>query len=268
MKKRIALCFHGISHGLNFKNKGEQVTFSDGFESIKDNLIEANSDEYEFDVFFHSWCNDSEREIVALLDPLNFEFEESKTFARNSLRDKIRNFVDVNLRKLPNDPQRRNNIYSRWYSLKKSVECLSNYVSDSGTHYDGVFITRFDIVLLNPFHMSLLNFNNISVGDWLGYILDEEVVSDDAVNSIDLSNAQTFSRGFPHDSMGLQDFFFISSYENILERFANIYDMLPELIRDFGLSNHKIALGQIQKEGLTIDKPYKFIFDYYLSRWM
>ena len=57
MNKKIAICFHGLSTGMNDKNQ-RVSDINESYESIKKYITNG----METDVFFHTWINDNDRE--------------------------------------------------------------------------------------------------------------------------------------------------------------------------------------------------------------
>lgn len=68
--KRIAICYHGLSYGANFKKGGLPVTFEKGLESFHRNVVNHNKD-FSFDIFFHSWSNSLEETIKQKYSPVD-----------------------------------------------------------------------------------------------------------------------------------------------------------------------------------------------------
>ena len=62
----MALCYHGIAKGQNFKNGGLPVGFEHEFHLITQNLIKNNKD-CKFDIFLHSWSLDYKDEVIEKL---------------------------------------------------------------------------------------------------------------------------------------------------------------------------------------------------------
>ena len=261
---KIALCYHGIAKGTNFKSGGLPVGYAKEFELLTKNLIEQNK-EHDFDVFMHSWSLDFKDEVVDLMKPKGYLFEPSKEFKKPTLYK----YIKENVKKLlgfPYEPKRINNIYSRWYSFYKACEL----VKESKERYDLVIVTRFDMCLLKPFNINTLDINKFYSGEWVGYEKDNAFISDDELKNIDMSGLEKVPRGYPFNSEGIQDFFFISSGEYMLDKFANIFHELNKLIKKNGPSNHLIALGKLKEDNMidNYDRVLSFGDDYYLSRWL
>lgn len=259
----MALCYHGIAKGQNFKNGGLPVGFEHEFHLITQNLIKNNKD-CKFDIFLHSWSLDYKDEVIEKLKPLDYIFEKPKEFKKPSLLKILKENIKKALGK-GYEINRVNNIYSRWYSFKKVCEM----VKKSNNTYDLVIVTRFDMCLLTKFNLSEIDANNFYSGDWITYYNgDLELLEEDYDESN--SDLQIVSKGYPYDEEGLQDFFFISSQKYMTSKFSNIYDDLENLLRSYGLSNHSIAFGKLKNDSMLSKHKRVLVYskDYFLSRWI
>jgi len=260
---RVALCYHGIAKGQNFKNGGLPVGYDHEFHLMKQHLIENNQD-CEFDIFLHSWSLEYKEEIVEKLKPEAYIFEPSREFKKASISKTFKEGVKKMLGR-GYEKQRVNNIYSRWYSFKK----VCDLVKESEKTYDLVIVTRFDMCLLSAFDLSALNAQNFYSGDWVTYYENGAELKEENYPS-DQEKAKPVQKGHPYDKEGLQDFFFISSQEYMISSFSNIFDNLKYLLKKYGPSNHLIALGKL-KEDKMLDKHKRVMMygkDYFLSRWI
>lgn len=260
---KVALCYHGIAKGYNFKNGGLPVGFSHEFDLITQNLINCNKN-YEFDIYLHSWSLDAKDEVVTKMKPEAYLFEKPKQFNKFSFLT----FFKETIKKLMGkgyELQRKNNIYSRWYSFSQ----VCNLIKQSNKKYDLIIVTRFDMCLLNTLDLSQLNFENFYSGDWKGIVQEEkEILEEDYKHNN--SNIKLINKGYPYDNEGLQDFFFISSPSYMIDSFSLIFNELKELIKKYGLSNHSIALGKLKEDNkLSSHKRIlSYSKDYFLSRWL
>ena len=260
---KVALCYHGIAKGYNFKNGGLPVGFSHEFDLIKKNLIEFNKD-CSFDIFLHSWSLDAKDEVVEKLKPQDFLFEKSKEFEKPSIefyiKEKVKKIIGKGY-----EAQRINNIYSRWYSFKQ----VCDLVKKSNQKYDLIIVTRFDMCLLSEFDLSKLKTEYFYSGDWITFKEDnKEILEENWTKQKDYLNA--ISKGYPFDKEGLQDFFFISSQDYMLNYFSNIFSELKLLLKKYGKSNHLIALGKLKEDNILNKHKRVLTYskDYFLSRWL
>lgn len=258
---RVAICYHGIAKGHNYKNGGLPVGFEYEFELFKKNLIAQNKG-IDFDIYLHSWSIKYKDSINNLLNPVNSLFETPKFFKKPS----IKILIKENIKKLLGkgfELQRINNIYSRWYSFHKVCEL----VNKSNKKYDLVIVTRFDMCLLKPFNISSLNKENFYSGDWITYTENNKEILEENFKNVKLDEIK---KGYPYDNEGLQDFFFIANHNYMIENFSNIYFELKGLIKKYGPSNHLIALGKLKKDNMINMHKRILVYskDYFLSRWL
>ena len=154
MKKRVALCISGAmskkgSESFFIKNSlyspGEYDDYNLCFNTIKRHIFEANSDDYDFDIFCHSWNPDLEGEFRTLYQPKAAQFEDNRQY--NDIFSKLcreaKEFSGV----------------SKAFSMKKSIELKEAYEKENGIEYDIVFIYRYDLVLWKNITLDLyINF--------------------------------------------------------------------------------------------------------------
>lgn len=263
---KIALCYHGIAKGTNFKEGGLPVGYAKEFELISQNLIDKNT-EHDFDIFLHSWSREYEGEIVEKMKPKAFLFEESRVFKKVSPYLRVKETIKKWLGK-GYEYKRLNNIYSRWYSFYKVCELVTQYDKEG---YDLVIVTRFDMCLLHPLVLDGLDLEKVYSGDWRffynekGNEVEEPYYKDLAPENIDV-----VQKGYPFDDEGLQDFFFIAPSEYMLNEFGRIFFELKKLVRKYGMSNHLIAYGKLKEDGMLDqhERVLKYFDDYFLSRWL
>lgn len=178
---KIAVVFFGKFTGVN--NRGKIQDFETPYNYLKSNVLTENTD-----IFFHGWNDDDEqsRKLVELFKPKKFLLENQIVFDHP--------FQHYNF--IPYGPWNTkdylNNNYSRFYSIKKSLELVDE-------QYDLVLLSRFDTIFLEP-----LPFNEMSK--------DQFYVSDWVHNS---------------DGMGFQDAWFVSGIEN-MKKFSLIFDRMDD----------------------------------------
>lgn len=260
---KIALCYHGIAQGYNFKNGGLPVGFNHEFDLMTKNLINENKN-YKFDVFLHSWSLEAKEEVLKKMNPKQYMFEAPKNFKKQSFLLFLKETIKKALGK-GYEPKRINNIYSRWYSLMKVCEL----VKKSEENYDLVIVTRFDMCLLNKFNLSNIKTDSFYTGDWIGYKNNgKEVLEENYKNNTE--NLELFNKGYPFDNEGIQDFFFISSYDYLINSFCDVFYELSSLIKKNGPSNHLITLGKLKDDNMLANHKRILLYckDYFLSRWL
>lgn len=260
---KVALCYHGIAKGSNFKNGGLPVGFEHEFDLITKNLIDYNKD-CSFDIFLHSWSLDYKEEVLKKIKPKDYIFEEAKEFKKATLtvflKEKIKQFLGKGY-----EVKRINNIYSRWYSFYK----VCDLVKKSNEKYDLVIVTRFDMCLLNKFSLNNIDANSFYSGDWITYYNNnKELLEEDYKKRT--KEYKVVQKGYPFDKEGLQDFFFISSQNYMINSFGTIFFQLKSLLKKYGTSNHLIACGKIKEDNILNKHKRILVYgkDYFLSRWL
>jgi hypothetical protein len=145
---KIAICFYGKFTGKN--NRGEIQSFKKPLKYFKKNILNADTD-----IFFHGWDDDekSSEDIVESLNPKRFLLEKQIDFEHP-----YRHYDFVSTGPW-NTKNYINNNYSRFYSLKKSVQLLDR-------EYDLVLIARFDTVFYKPFPINLMDGSKFYVSNW------------------------------------------------------------------------------------------------------
>ncbi|WP_430428589.1 hypothetical protein [Maribacter litoralis] len=262
---RVALCYHGISSGKNFKEGGLAVAFESEFDSIQRFLIKSNPN-CDFDIYLHSWVNSNQNEVIQKLRPVDYLFENTINFNKPTMLFKFKQLVKKKLNKPYFESNRINNIYSRWYSFQKVCEL----VSKNKQKYDLIFVTRFDMVLRDSISLKNISPEYFYSGDWETLYNGKIELKETDYTKVITQNVERHKKGFPYDEEGLQDFFFIGSPTYILKDFSKIYFNLKFLIKKYGASNHLIALGKLKEDNkINIHKRvYLYFQEYFLSRWL
>ncbi len=150
--KKIALCFYGLSSGLNDKN--EQVMYIDKcFESIKKYIINDSN----YDIFFHTWnisnMSNLESYLIKLYNPINYIIQHPINFINNNPNTK--------------HIQHYNASKSRWYSTKKVIELKEKYENENNINYDITFLCRFDCIFFNNYNLNSIKLDNsLYLSNW------------------------------------------------------------------------------------------------------
>lgn len=258
-----ALCLHGLSSGLSEKVPNTSVDLSAIVKNLKDNLIIPN----HCDVFLHTWHHDNINKVLSSYCPLAHSIEKHILFHKNNPIDNIKHMRRKFLLK-QNHKNRKNDIMSRWYSLRESVNLALNYSKAKGFKYEKILVTRFDLMLNKKINMEDLSYEKFYTGNWSRWY-DKR---GNELNEIDISKGQLYKfkgkKGFPFDSEGIHDFWFASNADYIA-KFALCYDNIQQLFNEAGLSSHKIALQHLKNINIfeNIDYFLEFPKDYTLGRW-
>ena len=220
------------------------------------------------DCFYHTWESESVEDLVSIYKPKKYKVEQTKIFIKPKLIDKLKHVYNKKIKNI-NELQRLNNIHSRWYSFYESVKLVSDYEKETGTKYDFIFNSRFDMSLFENILFTDLDKSKFYCGDWYRFydknnnIIDEKKIYRN-------KNIHTKKvEGYPENENGVSDFWFCSEKEVMVE-FSQIYLELKKLVRIAGKSNHRIAMEKIKSIQME-DNLFKFLEfgqDYYLSRWI
>jgi len=251
---KIALCLYGVVGNKTTKagSKSSSLEILEaGYEKYKQNLMSK----YDTDVFLHTWSTDFEEEIQNLYKPKGSIIEKQEVF-------EIPNHVKGDH---PQQPNRRQNHYSRWRSTQKVLKLLS----ESEQEYDFVLLSRFDLGLEKPFVFESLSKDKLYISRWLGVRYDSCYdIFDDGRGMFYLlekagktKDLKKFGRGFPYDGEGILDLWFLGAPQRI-KVFQDLFDkigdyMLPNRCPQAPLvSNHKLALYHIQQNNLFEDMEF------------
>jgi hypothetical protein len=185
MSLKIAICLFGKFTGVNIRN--EIQDFSLLFKSLYEHVIDDNTD-----IFLHGW-DDNPIQTKILLDtikPKKYLLEKQIIFNHPY---KHYNFINSG----PwNTQDHIFNNYSRFYSLKKSIELVDD-------DYDFILLCRFDTVFYEKINFECMEPKNLYVSHWCHH----------------------------YDHHGVNDCWFISSPKNI-KNLSLIYDRLDMYFSD------------------------------------
>jgi hypothetical protein len=225
--KKIALCFYGLSEGLN-DEKNSVVNIENCLDSIKKNIVNNCS----FDIFFHTWKNSENQEnyLINLYKPKSYCFEDKKIF--------------INKKKIIIDnPTFYNSCNSRWLSQKNVIELKENYEISNNFSYDITFVTRFDCFYINNFNLSKLEIkDSLYLSDW-----EINTPYKDGMNALD-------------------DLWFFSN-SRILNKFKTIYDNIDDYCYELGTcSAHSFVYNHMKKQKLDFILYKNHKHDHNISR--
>ena len=193
MNKRIALCLSGIVGGTKGPDGvGDLVDMNTIYNQYNKHILSKNN----VDIFIHSWSVDVEDKITNLYNPKSKSFEEQI------------NFRDVNKGKHKN-PDASHRFYSRFNSMKKSVQLKIDYEEKNNFEYDMVMISRLDLLWFTDIDFNDYNNKYFWVSNW---------------------NENGRGKLGPYDKQsnagnGYLDFWFFSNSNN-MDKFSYLYDNL------------------------------------------
>ncbi len=128
---KTAYCMHGIiggSKGKDGKGTSDEV-LKLGYQHARDHVFSKN----DVDTFIHTWSVEHKNEIQSLYKP-------AKMIAEPQIQFKVPKMWRINSK----EPNRVFNVYSKWYSVKQSLDLCRQHEKESGTKYDCIMVTRFD----------------------------------------------------------------------------------------------------------------------------
>jgi len=263
---KIALCFHGLSGGRNFKNGGLIVDGDEAAYNIYQNFILPLKEKFYVDVFYHTWSGEDRDTINEVYKPVEYHISESRTLYVPSVAEKIKLWL-INKLLRRDESRRGNNIYSRWFSLVESLRI----VGTSNVSYDYVFVLRFDMVFKTKFDPDCVDLAKVLLARWRKYKVNGREVKDEDLGKTPLSGLKEIPHGYPVVAEhGLHDFIFGGPADYMLGEFALIYEQLSHIINRTGMSNHEILKYKLQTDGRLEDAQYPISYpvDITLKRWI
>ena len=232
---RTAICLFGTIGGTKGK-AGDKIgskedVFNHAYPHYKEKIINPNSS----DVFIHSWSTNREKELVTSLKPVNYIFEDHRSFSKD--------FND-----------RKNATLSKYFSVQKVNNLKRKYERQNKIQYDVVMHTRFDLIWFSKVLLKQ-NFENkyIFFPNW------NTSINDDNLGPFRRDNVNVGSRLF-------DAWFFTSS--KISDRYTKIYKNRKKLFKlsDNSWSAHKFAYIQSEINGYEIKNTLYRGHDYELYR--
>ena len=209
---KIALVFHGISYGYN--EKGDITNISkDTFQSIINNLLDSKNINY--DTYFHSWNSENNKIIIDIVNPKKYELSDRINFEdKYKLLNKDSKLISDSVSTFTSEKKILNSIYSRFYSLSKSINVVNNIDS-----YDKIILSRFDIFIKNKINIENFNKNTLNIFKFN----NQDNITDQSLSTLDGCRDYWNKNILDH---GVADYMFIGNPENI-KLFTKIYDNLP-----------------------------------------
>ena len=219
---KVALCLYGLvgsDQGKSYDKKGgTNKVLESCFKSFKNHIIDKN----KADVFFHTWDQKFEDELVKNYNPKLYKTEKQKIF------------YDT----VPGPERRVQAHYSRWYSTKIVNHLKQKYEKENNFEYDFVILSRFDMIWTVDIICKELNKNIFYIpGRTKGGV----------------------SWGWPDNKRGssheIEDLFFISNSKN-MDNFSLLYDHINNYILKEGcptwdsISNHMLSFYHLKKLNL------------------
>lgn len=249
---KVAFCLHGIVGGALGKGGlgPSDKILRLGHNYAKTRIFDNNP---SVDVFVHTWSVDMADEIRRLYQPVKMHAQKQLYFDHSRL---LKSHAD-------REPERVNNHYSKWYSTQQVLRLRQQYERETGTHYDCVMLSRFDIawqqdVVFTDHDMRYLHLPHLCMykhkktKNRIGHPMDYWKNKD----AINLNNYEHYHVGWPHrqGSWGFWDNWFFSR-PSVMDEFTKVFDEMngyiasnPKLQRR--ISNHLITELHLGKHKL------------------
>jgi len=156
---------------------GQPRDYEEGYKNI---INYINRENIECDFFFHAWYNDKNsislspwakerntrlnksnnititketiNDVIKLYKPKRYSTEHEKLFSFNESSILYNQTLNKN---------NINNCLSCLYSTENSIQILNNYIKESNSQYDTVFISRFDFLKPININLKLIDSNKI-----------------------------------------------------------------------------------------------------------
>ena len=231
-----------------------------GYEGFKKNFI----DNYETDIFIHSWSEDSKDLLCKIYKPKAFLFEPQKVFSPKLEDYGINDSDNIDEWHIPEDTKLSYSLLndgikpevelknlllqtafrgqSRWYSSNESVKLMNKYSSENDKRYDFVLVSRIDCIFYNHSDLNTLDNNNFYASK---------------------------RHGRDDEKIALHDFFFLSSQENIVNFSEKIYKNINNYSIQQMTASRQVAREVVGENRiihfLNYEKDYDKVRSYELS---
>ena len=232
--KKVAICFFGST---GFKQKlgkvetqnSEKLQFEVPLLSIKKNIIEPN----KCDVFIHSWSKNNKDELIELLNPINYKFEEHKIFDRDT-------------------SSKKNAVTSRFYSEYQANKLKKIHEKKNKFKYDIVIHSRLDVIWFNPLEL---------------YEKKNTLFSTYWNSSINENNHGPFNRKNHNQNYALHDWWFYGD-SKVMDKFSLIFQNRYKLLmkNNFVYNTHRFTYLRAKELKLNLENIHYRGFDFELYR--
>jgi len=189
---KVALCLHGLFDS----NTDKSSRGLDGYNHIRSKII----DQFDTDVYIHSWEPHKENQIKDLYKPVSSIFEEQRDFS---------NIVNArNLHTLVNAPRPAFSVLSHLYSVSRAM----SLPYDNDINYDIVIKARFDLGRINRSTSGPHNPHNPYPVQCINMIRD-------------IQHDKIYMADWQHFKMGPADMWFYGSMP-VMKKFTTLYEDL------------------------------------------
>ncbi|VEJ47428.1 sugar transferase [Campylobacter jejuni subsp. doylei] len=141
MKKKLAIHFFGFMR-----------TFRDTYDNFKLNILDINSQDYEIDIFIHTWdkynSTDTSKECFDLWHK-NIDYYPTMNEKQITSQDQ-RDIIDLYQPKKILIEKLEKGVYGHPITLNKVYNLRTTYEKEKGFKYDALLYTRCDIMFKTP----------------------------------------------------------------------------------------------------------------------
>jgi hypothetical protein len=269
---RTALCLYGLIGNTGSKSgysKSDTRVLEIASKNYLKNLIVPNN----ADVFLHTWDTQLENEVRSAFSPCDAIFEEQIVFD-------IPSHVQAN--GASNSEKRKQNHYSMWYSVKKTVELKRKWEEKNNFKYDCVMIGRFDVSWETMVDFSSFDMKKNYTGRWCRLIYKGKDIYNagrgiffEIKDRIDMSQVQ-HTHKFEGDvpNQGLSCIWFFGNSED-MDNFSLLYDHLDTYTlrgqcptMELTISSHRLSQYHLKQIGIykNLERVFHKYCDYPLVR--
>ena len=233
---KIAICLFGYTgSNKNRENISSEFNPQLCFDANKDILY----NKYDVDFFIHSWSKNFEDNLIRLYNPKKIKCEKQPSFLEIKLNDynldQVETYVPLIINKGNNVKNELKNLIiasnSRWTSNCKALNLMQDYAIENNCNYDLVIQMRLDLIFYKKQNLESL---------------DKNIFYHPSRNH--------------QKNIAINDFFFISNYENAIS-FSKIINNLTKLsIRPVCAAKQFLDKLNIKnREFLTLGKDFNLL---------
>jgi len=260
---KVALCLSGKIGNTQNKSGYHQSDYrvlKTGYDHYKKHIIDKN----DLDVFIHCWDTELESEILDLYKPKDAIIENQVVFD-------IPDYVT-------GPDQRKQNVYSRWFSNMQANNLCMKFAKNNNIKYDFIMTTRFDLAFETDIIFNSLDNNKFYVGNWTSVNYQGQDIfkggrgplydmiqhyGPDILNKCKLEH-----KGYPKTDEGFLDFWFIANPEHS-HNIHNLYNRINDYTKPNRcptdakgwISSHR--LSHYHLENLNIIDRLDFMLELY-----
>ncbi len=234
---KIAFLLFGIVGGTRKYGAGNTVNYDDCAKNYKEKIFQN----YDVDVFIHTWSTKYEKPLKRIYEPKASIFQPQIQFNVSKCAEwaKKDRFVEL----------------SRWYSTQKVIQLQYEYSCHNNINYDFIMLSRFDMLWKQSIPFNKLEKDMLYLSNWNNY-------GKGFTSPIDRTNN---SYPFGKKMRLYQDLWIIGNQEQ-MNHIAKLYDNVLAHKGDKH-SPHGFLFGHLfNKYHSVIKFMYYYMIDYNLYR--